>query len=265
MLIKNLLISAIAATLLSTQLFALPPQVEADRLGLAAKTAMEAKDYKTAVEKLKAMQKLGVKLPDSFSYHYGTALLSMGDPDEALKMFDIYLSQGSTAKFYKEALEKYTLAEKRDVWLDKSTGLIWQNFEKTPKQVTYYEARDYCSDLTLAGHSDWRLPDTNELDSLATLGFYNHAIYGSNPYDPESFQKDLNEADAWYKANKYKQINGSFDDPALKSRGGYYWSSSENNFFHSGNVWTTNFVEGRCVGYYKKSDTQSVRCVRNSK
>ncbi|MFZ2889554.1 hypothetical protein [Sulfuricurvum sp.] len=101
---QKYLLNAITAILFSTQLLALPPQVEADRLGLAAKTAMEAKDYETAVEKLEAMQKLGVKLPDTFSYHYGVSLLETGRYKDAQDMFDKYLSQGQGAKFYKEAL-----------------------------------------------------------------------------------------------------------------------------------------------------------------
>jgi hypothetical protein len=52
---------------------------------------------------------------------------------------------------------------------DKLTGLIW---ERVPSGITYnwQGALDYCNNLNLTNHSDWRLPNTNELESLVNLG-----------------------------------------------------------------------------------------------
>ncbi|MFZ2890509.1 DUF1566 domain-containing protein, partial [Sulfuricurvum sp.] len=189
---KTTLICLLALSLSST-LYALPPQVEADRLGLAAKTAMEAKDYKTAVEKLEAMQKLGVKLPDTFSYHYGVSLLETGRYKDALAMFDEYLSQGQGAKFYKEALERYNLAERfsistividknNEVILDVKTKLMWQdqlyssddkyNRNKLIEGGKVWQGdggNRYCKNLTLAGYSNWRLPTPEELETIVPI------------------------------------------------------------------------------------------------
>ena len=53
---------------------------------------------------------------------------------------------------------------------DNATGLMWmkQNGEQSDGdyQFTWAEALDYCENLTLAGYSDWRLPDVKELQSI---------------------------------------------------------------------------------------------------
>jgi hypothetical protein len=45
--------------------------------------------------------------------------------------------------------------------VDEATGLMWQKGE--PSEKTWQAAMDYCSNLSLAGHSDWRLPSLEEL------------------------------------------------------------------------------------------------------
>lgn len=50
---------------------------------------------------------------------------------------------------------------------DAATGLMWQketNPRKSPK-----EAEEFCQKLTLAGHSDWRLPNIKELNTILNL------------------------------------------------------------------------------------------------
>ena len=56
---------------------------------------------------------------------------------------------------------------------DLSTGLLWQKTIVGDK--TWQEALDYCENLTYAGHSDWRLPNRNELVSLANYEKYQPA------------------------------------------------------------------------------------------
>jgi hypothetical protein len=58
---------------------------------------------------------------------------------------------------------------------DSSTGLMW---EQSPAATTYTwkQAKDYCEKLTLGGHSDWRLPTRNELQTLVNYSRFNPAI-----------------------------------------------------------------------------------------
>jgi len=58
---------------------------------------------------------------------------------------------------------------------DRSTGLMWQQ-ATAPGKYTWEQALSYCENLTLAGHSDWRLPLINELESIVDLTRYNPAI-----------------------------------------------------------------------------------------
>lgn len=58
---------------------------------------------------------------------------------------------------------------------DNSTGLMWQ---KTDDGVgkDWKHALDYAENLTLAGYSDWRLPDPKELNSILQLTTNNPAL-----------------------------------------------------------------------------------------
>ena len=47
---------------------------------------------------------------------------------------------------------------------DTETGLMWQ--QETGMSMDWITAIQYCEDLNLAGYSDWRLPDINELRSI---------------------------------------------------------------------------------------------------
>jgi hypothetical protein len=54
-----------------------------------------------------------------------------------------------------------------DCMIDNLTGLMWPKNGNLPGgQRTWNDAIDYANDLTRCGHSDWRLPNVNELESL---------------------------------------------------------------------------------------------------
>lgn len=68
--------------------------------------------------------------------------------------------------------EKYADAPKNtseDVWIDTSTGLMWQDTNQEVKK-DWQGAIDYCKDLTYAGYTDWRLPSINTLETLIDDG-----------------------------------------------------------------------------------------------
>jgi len=62
---------------------------------------------------------------------------------------------------------------------DTFTGLIWQQNAPTTA-MTWKDALAYCEGLSLAGNSDWRLPNINELNSLVDYAQYNLAINPAN-------------------------------------------------------------------------------------
>ncbi|NCC25212.1 MAG: DUF1566 domain-containing protein [Deltaproteobacteria bacterium] len=62
---------------------------------------------------------------------------------------------------------------------DRVTGLMWQkdNLREGAKQeFTWLEALTACENLNLAGHTDWRLPNRNELQSLVDFSRSEPAI-----------------------------------------------------------------------------------------
>ena len=53
----------------------------------------------------------------------------------------------------------------RGYWTDPSTSLMWPA-KDSGKDVNYKNAVNYCRDLRLAGHSDWRLATLGELQGI---------------------------------------------------------------------------------------------------
>jgi hypothetical protein len=53
----------------------------------------------------------------------------------------------------------------RGYWIDPDTGLMWAG-KDSDKDLSWKKAVKYCSDLRLAGHSDWRLASVSELEEI---------------------------------------------------------------------------------------------------
>lgn len=58
---------------------------------------------------------------------------------------------------------------------DTTTGLMWQKGHQ-PTLTQWRGNLDYCEDLELAGHTDWRLPNIRELETLIDDTRYNPSI-----------------------------------------------------------------------------------------
>jgi hypothetical protein len=97
---------------------------------------------------------------------------------------------------------------------DASTGLMWQQVtapsspeELTPTgrygRYTWEQALMYCENLTLAGHSDWRLPNRNELQSIVDYSRYNPAI-------DTTFFPDTVAAPYWSSTTRANDTSGAW-------------------------------------------------------
>ncbi len=76
-----------------------------------------------------------------------------------------------TATSWEEINERWvknTYADGAETMSDRDTGLMWvyapHGLPGNSDTMTWFNATDYCGNLTYAGHSDWRLPYVNRQD-----------------------------------------------------------------------------------------------------
>jgi len=113
-----------------------------------------------------------------------------------------------------------------DIVSDSVSGLEWQD-DVVGSSMLWEAAITQCEDLTLGGHSDWRLPNINELTSIVDRSKVNSAITG-------------------------------FANTAQYS---VYWSSTTYEYYKT-RVWTVRFSTGSSSDY-SKGNNNYVRCVRD--
>jgi len=111
---------------------------------------------------------------------------------------------------------------------DTRTGLTWQQGE--PGTMKWGAALAYCNDLSLGGHSDWRLPSVTELESLTDDSRCSPAI--DKTFFPLASASD--------------------------------YRSSTTDSYSPGNAWNVNFSYGS-AGDRTKDGDYYVRCVRGGK
>ena len=108
-------------------------------------------------------------------------------------------------------------------------NLQWQdNAEAKTTTLNWQDAIAYCTEFSLAGHNDWRLPNIKELQSIVDINRYNPPI-----------KKGFN-----YVATS-----------------DYYWSSSQ-VVSDAKNAWVVYFKYGHTL-HYSTSNEGYVRCVRH--
>jgi hypothetical protein len=73
------------------------------------------------------------------------------------------------------AAARFERASDAPLVTDHKTGLMWAA-EESPKRMNFAEAEAYAADLRLGDHSDWRLPDLSELESLRDLSRHEPCI-----------------------------------------------------------------------------------------
>ncbi|MCH7867310.1 MAG: DUF1566 domain-containing protein, partial [Myxococcales bacterium] len=111
---------------------------------------------------------------------------------------------------------------------DRVTGLIWQQ-EDDNTGKTWQQALDYCNGLALAGHSNWRLPNAKELESIT------------------DYTKNTPAIDSNYFLN-------TAEDHAS------YWSSTTYKFTPS-SAWVVYFRWGLLQADGQTGNHQKARCV----
>jgi len=109
-------------------------------------------------------------------YYYWTSTTRAGDHDDA---WSVQFSSGVFG-YQPKTVYSYYVRAVRGVWegqalvdngdgtvTDMAAGLMWQQqTPETPGLMRWEDALIHCETLDLAGHSDWRLPNINELQSL---------------------------------------------------------------------------------------------------
>ena len=111
---------------------------------------------------------------------------------------------------------------------DSSTALVWQDDAeaKTTERI-WTDAIDYCEALTLEGHTNWRLPNVNELYYIADRS-------KSDPAMDTTFQNVVSK---------------------------FYWSSTT-LVSSTTAAWNVGFLGGH-DSFSTKTSERFVRCVRD--
>ncbi|MDE2075985.1 MAG: SUMF1/EgtB/PvdO family nonheme iron enzyme [Burkholderiales bacterium] len=100
-----LLLFLLGLSALTQPAWALPPDMEADRLILQIKAARDAQDHALEVQRMEELVALNVPLPDSFYFHYANALVQVKSDRRAKAMYEKYLLlAGKNGKYYGDAL-----------------------------------------------------------------------------------------------------------------------------------------------------------------
>ena len=77
----------------------------------------------------------------------------------------------------------FTTLSAKDVILDTTTSLVWQDAPiNRDALVTYKEAQNYCKFLTIDKYKDFRLPTMRELQTLVDYSNFDPAILNGFKY-----------------------------------------------------------------------------------
>ena len=130
-----------------------------------------------------------------------------------------------------QAGDRFVRDATAEIVSDAQTGLQWQDDSDTKDHTRDWQsAIAYCEALdttATSGYDDWRLPNTNELYSIADMSIYDPAL------------------------------SGVFENIASS----YYWSSTTYEDYHE-YAWVVSFYDGYVYRGSKGNDYY-VRCVRD--
>ena len=116
---------------------------------------------------------------------------------------------GDDGSYKKGAAISYTRSG--DIVIDNVTGLMWQNNnDSSSESITASQATTYCSNLSLGGYNDWRVPALRELFEIANFSKYNPSVdltlFNNMPYPYEIWSSTL-FAGSYYHLSDYSSSN----------------------------------------------------------
>ena len=81
-----------------------------------------------------------------------------------------------TNGYYQNSKIKYKKLQEPDIYIDNTTGLVWQNQiykdKKRNKKLNWKEAQSYCESLQIKDLIDWSLPSLSKLESSYKIKRY---------------------------------------------------------------------------------------------
>ncbi|MBO4711583.1 DUF1566 domain-containing protein [bacterium] len=134
----------------------------------------------------------------------------------------------------------------------KNKELQWSN--KAPRGMNLNEAINYCKNLTEDGHSDWRLPNIDELRTLIK----------NCPKSETGGQCKVSERSGCLSLSCWEPEGSCYckDGGAYSKLGDTGWFKSSSTLSDiSTHSWNVNFEYG-LVSYGYKTNSAIVRCVR---
>ena len=94
-----------------------------------------------------------------------------------------------------------------------SGELCWEKYQMPKPADNWTNAEDYCKNLVLANHSDWKLPTIDEFKSIKNYMLTNSTIYRESFFWTSTQMVDYKNAHAFIKFNKensYWSYTGDF-------------------------------------------------------
>lgn len=151
------------------------------------------------------------------------------EPGCLILLFAVAMFVDAQSSTVDQGLPQETQA--RGYWVDPSTGLMWAGKDNGGKELNWHQAMKYCQNLRLAGYSDWRLANVDELQDI---------------YDKDTNSPGMNPKSHWHDA---EAMNFHVKGGLFLS--GNQWSSSrslDDRRKPSGYGWRFDFNEGRAFG-----------------
>lgn len=108
---------------------------------------------------------------------------------------------------------------------DQSTGLMWSKSD-SGKRMNWVEALEYADNATLAGHSDWRLPNAKELQSLVDYEKVDFPAINTNFFEvtPSQFESQQDSYYFWTSSTQ-----GDFKHTAVYVTFAQAWSKKNSD------------------------------------